>query len=317
MLEILKPKLVVEEIVNRAEATFVVEPLERGYGITIGNALRRILSTALPGVAIIGVKIENVAHEFSTLPGVREDMCEIILNLKEVAIKTYNADLFEQHTVILRKQKPGIVTAGDIEVTSDIGIMNPNAYICTLDEGGSLNMEITIGSGRGYVSAKENKNPRAPIGYIPIDSLFSPVLAVSYNVESTRVEQSIDYDKLCITVKTNASSTPCEAISLAAKIMEDHLRPFIDLVDTMSDVDTMIVPETGKPSKTSGMTIEELDLSVRPLNCLKRAGISTVDDLLQKDADEMLKVRNLGKKSLEEVVKRLELMGLGLNRKDN
>ncbi|MDR0696801.1 MAG: DNA-directed RNA polymerase subunit alpha [Christensenellaceae bacterium] len=317
MLEILKPKLNVEEGINRAEATFVVEPLERGYGITIGNALRRILSTALPGVAIIGIKIEGVAHEFSTLPGIREDICEIILNLKEVAIKAYNTELFEQHVVRLHKSTPGVVTAGDIEVTSDIGIMNPNAYICTLDRGASLNMDLTIGIGRGYVSAKDNKNTKAAIGYIPIDSLFSPVLSVSYNVESTRVEQSIDYDKLCITVKTNASSTPCEAISLAAKIMQDHLRPFIDLVDSMSNLDTMVAPSDGSHNKTSGMTIEELELSVRPLNCLKRAGICSVDDLLQKSEDEMLKVRNLGKKSLDEVIKKLEIMGLGLNNKDD
>ncbi|MDR2267697.1 MAG: DNA-directed RNA polymerase subunit alpha [Christensenellaceae bacterium] len=317
MLEISKPKISVEENSNRAEATFVVEPLERGYGITIGNALRRILSTALPGVAIVGIRIEGISHEFSTIKGVREDVCEIILNLKDVAIKSFNTDNFEPQVIKLFKNEPGAIYAGDIDVSGDIGIMNPEAYICTLDEGASLSMELSIDMGRGYSSAKENKNPKAPIGYIPIDSLFSPVVAVSYEVESTRVEQSIDYDKLRVTVKTNAAATAREVVSLAAKIMEDHMKLFIGLVDHMASLDTMITHDEVRQSKTLHMSIEELELSVRPLNCLKRAGISTVDDLVRKSEDEMLKVRNLGRKSLDEVIKKLESIGLGFNNKDD
>ena len=315
MMEMFKPRITAEETSN-AEAVFTVEPLERGYGTTIGNCLRRVLCTALPGAAIIGIKIEGVKHEFSTIPGVREDVADIILNLKELAIKVHNPEKFEPTPVHLVRNTPGVISASDIEFPTGIEVMNPGAYICTLDEGGSINMEMTIGVGRGYVSAKDNKNPRAAIGYIPIDSLFSPVLAASYSVESTRVEQSIDYDKLRITVKTNAASSPREVISLAAKVMDDHLKLFINLVDNMADRDILVTRDDDNGQRTLSMSIEELELSVRPLNCLKRAGIYTVEDLVKRTEEDMLKVRNLGKKSLDEVIKKLESMGLSLNNKD-
>lgn len=316
MMEIFKPRINVEENPNGAEATFTVEPLERGYGITIGNSLRRILCTALPGAAIIGIKIDGVPHEFSTIPGVREDVSEIILNIKGIAIKVHNPEKFETTVVSLVKNTPGVLSAGDIDMPSNIEVMNPGTVICTLDDNASINMELTVGVGRGYVSAKDNKNLKAPIGYIPVDSLFSPVQSVSYEVESTRVEQSIDYDKLRINLKTNATSTPREAISLAAKVMEDHLKLFINLVDNMADIETLVSRDDDKQQKALYMSIEELELSVRPLNCLKRAGIFTVEDLIKRSEEDMLKVRNLGRKSLDEVIKKLENMGLSLNNKD-
>jgi DNA-directed RNA polymerase subunit alpha len=315
MIEIFKPRITVEENMNNAEATFIVEPLEKGYGTTIGNSLRRILYTALPGAAIVGIKIDGIQHEFSTIPGVKEDVCEVILNLKEVAMKVYT-ESFEKTIVKLSKNIAGAVTAGDIDTPSDIEVINTGAHICTLSDGASLNMELTIGKGRGYVSAKENKDAKAPIGYIPIDSIFTPVVSVSYNVESTRVEHSIDYDKLVINVKTNAASSPREVISLSAKIMEDHLKLFINLVDKMSEIETLVSRDDDKQTKALFMNIEELELSVRPLNCLKRAGISTVEDLIKRSEEEMLKVRNLGRKSLDEVIKKLESMGLSLSNKD-
>jgi DNA-directed RNA polymerase subunit alpha len=312
MMEITKPKITVIETGSRGQASFIVEPLERGYGITIGNSLRRILSTALPGTAFVGVQIEGVKHEFSTIEGVREDVSEIILNLKNVAVKVFQPARDYFHMVSLKKSTAGVVKAGDIDLPADIEILNPEAYICTLEEGASLKMDLAVGVGRGYVSAKNHRYAKAPIGYIPIDSLFSPVLAVSYTVENTRVEQLIDYDKLIIEVKTKGVSTPREVISLAAKVLEDHMRLFVDLVDTMPEVNTMVSKDSSIQQKTLYMSIEELDLSVRPLNCLKRAGIFTVEDLTKRTEDEMLKVRNLGRKSLDEVMEKLEQMGLSL-----
>ncbi|MDD3946945.1 MAG: DNA-directed RNA polymerase subunit alpha [Clostridia bacterium] len=315
MMEIFKPKITAEEP-SRSEATFIMEPLERGYGITIGNCLRRILCTALPGAAIIGVKIDGVSHEFSTISGVREDVADIILNLKEIAVKVHDPETFENTVVSLVKSGECVVSAGDINVPSGIEITNPDVTICTMDKGASINMELTIGVGRGYVSAKDNKNPKAPIGYIPIDSLFSPVVAVSYNVESTRVEQSIDYDKLFIHVRTNAASSPREVIALAAKVMQDYLKLFINLVEDMENVEILVNRDDDKQTKAMSMSIEELELSVRPLNCLKRASIFTVEDLVKRSEEDMLKVRNLGRKSLDEVIKKLEAIGLSLNNKD-
>ena len=315
MMEIFKPKITAEEP-SRSEATFIMEPLERGYGITIGNCLRRILCTALPGAAIIGVKIDGVSHEFSTISGVREDVADIILNLKEIAVKVHDPETFENTVVSLVKSGECVVSAGDINVPSGIEITNPDVTICTMDKGASINMELTIGVGRGYVSAKDNKNPKAPIGYIPIDSLFSPVVAVSYNVESTRVEQSIDYDKLFIHVRTNAASSPREVIALAAKVMQDYLKLFINLVEDMENVEILVNRDDDKQTKAMSMSIEELELSVRPLNCLKRASIFTVEDLVKRSEEDMLKVRNLGRKSLDEVVKKLEAIGLSLKNKD-
>ena len=315
MMEIAKPKI--NEIVVEADSKskFVVEPLERGYGTTIGNCLRRILSTALPGAAIIGIQIDGVRHEFSTIPGVKEDVAEIILNLKDIAVKVHNEDTFATSKVKLVKTG-GIVTAADIDLPSDIEIMNPEAFICTIEDGYTLDMTLTIGTGRGYVSGAHNKPANEPIGYIPIDALFSPVMAVSYDVEATRVEQSIDYDKLTITVETNATSTPRKVISLAAKIMSDHMKLFINLVDEMENIDILVNKDDNEQQKALYMSIEELELSVRPLNCLKRAGIFTVEDLVKRSEEDMLKVRNLGRKSLDEVIKKLESFGLGLYNKD-
>lgn len=317
MLEIFKPRITVDENANGSEATFVVEPLERGFGTTVGNCLRRVLCMALPGAAIKGIKIEGVRHEFSTIPGVREDVADIILNLKELAIKVLDPDNFEDSVVTLVRNTAGVVSAGDIDFPTGIEVMNPEAYVCTIEEGASLNMELTVGVGRGYVSAKNNKNPKAPIGYIPIDSLYSPVVAASYSVESTRVEQSIDYDKLRLNVKTNAASTPREVVSLASKVMGDHLKLFIDLIAGMDGNEILVSRDDDKQSKALYMSIEELELSVRPLNCLKRAGIFTVEDLIKKSEDDMLKVRNLGRKSLDEVIKKLESMGLSLASKED
>lgn len=317
MLEIFKPRITVEENANGAEATFVVEPLERGFGTTVGNCLRRVLCMALPGAAIKGIKIEGVRHEFSTIPGVREDVADIILNLKELAIKVLDPENFEDSVVTLVRNTAGVVSAGDIDFPTGIEVMNPEAYICSIEEGATLNMELTIGCGRGYVSAKNNKNPKAPIGYIPIDSLYSPVVAASYSVETTRVEQSIDYDKLRLNVKTNAAATPREVVSLASKVMGDHLKLFIDLMEGMDGNEILVSRDDDKQSKALYMSIEELELSVRPLNCLKRAGIFTVEDLIKKSEDDMLKVRNLGRKSLDEVIKKLESMGLALASKED
>lgn len=317
MMEMTKPKITENIGSDESQASFVVEPLERGYGTTVGNCLRRILCTALPGAAIIGIQIEGVKHEFSTVPGVKEDVAEIILNLKDVAVKVYNEEYFTPTKVKLVKSVGGIITAGDIDLPSDIEIMNPDAFICTLEDGYTFDMTLTIGTGRGYVSGANNK-PTAPepIGYIPIDSLFSPVTAASYAVEATRVGQSIDYDKLTINVSTNATSTPRKVISLAAKIMSDHMKLFINLVDEMNNVDILVNKDENEQQKALYMSIEELDLSVRPLNCLKRAGIFTVEDLVKRSEEDMLKVRNLGRKSLDEVILKLESFGLGLSNKD-
>ena len=316
MMEMSKPKITEVVGVEESQSKFIVEPLERGYGTTIGNCLRRILCTALPGAAIIGIQIEGVKHEFSTIPGVKEDVAEIILNLKDVAVKVHGEERFTPQKVKLVKTG-GVVTAADIDVPADIEIMNSDAFICTIEDGYTLNMTLTIGTGRGYKSGADNKPVvPEPIGYIPIDSLFSPVLAVSYAVEATRVEQSIDYDKLTIDVKTNATSSPRKVISLAAKIMSDHLKLFVNLVDEMNSVDILVNKDDNEQQKALFMSIEELDLSVRPLNCLKRAGIFTVEDLVKRSEEDMLKVRNLGRKSLDEVIKKLESFGLGLYNKD-
>jgi DNA-directed RNA polymerase subunit alpha len=314
MMEIVKPKITEIEGANQAKASFVIEPLERGYGTTIGNCLRRILCTALPGAAIIGIRIDGVMHEFSTIPGVKEDVAEIILNIKDVAVKAYSNDPTYTQVIKLQKSTSGAVVAGDIEVTEDIEIKNPSSYICMLEDGYSLDMELTVGMGRGYVSSVNNKPGQTPIGYIAIDSLYSPVASASYAVEATRVEQSIDYDKLTITVETNATTSPKEVISLAAKIMSDHLKLFI--IEDMNDMDILVSKDEDKKEKSLQKSIEELDLSVRPLNCLKRAGINTLEELIKKSEEDMLKVRNLGRKSLDEVVEKLAGLGLSLSNKD-
>ena len=295
---------------------FVVEPLERGFGTTIGNALRRILLSALPGAAPVSIKIEGVRHEFSSIPGVKEDVTEIILNIKGLAVKAHSDSAEFRQVAKLRKSTAGVVTAADIEHSSEIEILNPDMYICTLDEGAVLNMDITIGNGRGYVPAAANKDETQPIGYIPIDSIFTPVESASYTVESTRLGQNINYDKLTVNVSTNDTCTPREVISLAAKILEDHISLFVNLVDTMKDREILISQDDEKAHKKLEMSIEDLDLSVRSYNCLKRAGIHTVQDLTKKTEEEMLKVRNLGKKSLDEVIKKIRDLGFDLRNKD-
>ena len=308
MLEIEKPRI---ECIERSEddsyAKFVVEPLERGYGITLGNSLRRILLSSLPGSAVTSVKIEGVLHEFSTIPGVLEDVTDIILNIKSLALKGYTD---EPRVIRLEFQGEGVVTAGDIISDSDIEILNEDLKIATLDRDGRLFMEMTVERGRGYVSADKNKKPDHVIGVIPIDSIFAPIYKVNYTVEDTRVGQITDYDKLTLEVWSNGSISPEEATSTAAKILSDHLRLFMGLTDKLNNVEIMVEKEEEAKDKILEMTIEELDLSVRSYNCLKRAGINTVEELTQKSEEDMIKVRNLGRKSLEEVEQKLKELGL-------
>lgn len=316
MMEIERPKIQCDESADGSYAKFTIEPLERGFGITLGNCLRRVLLSALPGAAIKGVKIEGVKHEFSTIKGVREDVAEIILNLKGVAVKTVSQDRNYQTVLRLYAATPGIVTAKNIETHSDVEILNPDHYICTLDTGAVLDMQLTIGRGRGYVSANENKDPNAPIGYIPIDSIFTAVKKVNYEVGSTRVGQNIDYDKLTLEVQTNGTMSAREVVSLSAKIVEDHIRLFVNLSENISGMDILVSREKDKRQKILEMSIEDLDLSVRSFNCLKRANINTVEDLSKRTEEDMLKVRNLGRKSLEEVISKLNELGLSLKKSD-
>jgi len=316
MMEIEKPKITVDESPDLRSATLVVEPLERGYGITLGNCLRRVLLSALPGTAAVGINVEGVNHEFSTIKGCKEDVAEIILNLKQLCIKTTYTDKSIVKSIKLVKNTEGVVTAADFIEDPEVEILNPDLYICTLDKGGKLNMEVFIAAGRGYVVAEHNKDFRKPIGYIPIDSIFTPVKAVSYNVESTRVGQNIDYDKLILEVKSDGSLTARDVVSLAAKTIEDHLRLFVGLSELISGMDILISRDEDKQRKVLEMNIEDMDLSVRSYNCLKRASIHTVEDLTKKSEDEMLKVRNLGRKSLDEVINKLHSYGLDLRTTD-
>ena len=310
MIEIEKPKI--ECVISSEDNTygkFVVEPLERGYGITLGNSLRRILLSSLPGVAVTSIKIDGVLHEFSTIPGVVEDVTEIILNIKELSLNLHSEGT---KVVYIDAEGEGEVKASDIKADSDVEILNPDHKIATLNGDSRLYMELTLEKGRGYVSAERNKHPGQPIGVIPIDSIFTPVRKVNYTVENTRVGQVTDYDKLTLEVWTNGSIKPDEAISLGAKIMSEHLNLFIDLSDNAKNAEIMVEKEENKKEKVLEMTIEELDLSVRSYNCLKRAGINTVEDLTNRTEADMMKVRNLGRKSLEEVLNKLKALGLSL-----
>ncbi|MDU2201300.1 MAG: DNA-directed RNA polymerase subunit alpha [Terrisporobacter othiniensis] len=310
MIEIEKPKVDIVELgEDYRYGKFVIEPLERGYGITIGNALRRILLSSLPGVAVNSIRIDGVLHEFSTVPGVKEDVTEIILTLKELSA---NIDGEGSRTLKIQAQGPCTVTGADIICPPDVEILNKDLVIATLDDNAKFNMDINIDKGRGYVPAEENKTENMPIGVLPVDSIYTPVQKVSYHVENTRVGQKSDYDKLTLEVWTNGSINPQEGISLAAKVLVEHLNLFIDLTEHVSNVEIMVEKEEKKKKKVLEMTIEELDLSVRSYNCLKRAGINTVEELANKSEDDMMKVRNLGKKSLEEVIQKLEELGLGL-----
>ena len=308
MIEFEKPNikcLELDEVKNYAK--FVCEPLERGYGITIGNSLRRILLSSLPGSAITSVKIDSVLHEFTTIPDVVEDVSDIILNLKMVRLKL---DKNEEKVLRINVKGPADVKAGDIVTDGTVEVLNPDLHIATVAEGGHLVMEMTAEMGRGYNSAEKNKKPDQALNVLPIDSIFTPVKKVNYSVESTRVGQMIDYDKLVIDVWTDGSLKPYEALSLAAKVMTEHLELFIDLSETAKNTQIMVEKEESKKEKVLEMSIEDLELSVRSFNCLKRAGISTVEDLTSKTISDMMKVRNLGKKSLDEVTNKLHALGL-------
>ena len=314
MIEFEKPNIECLEVDDtRNYAKFVCEPLERGYGVTIGNSLRRILLSSLPGCAITSVKIDGVLHEFSTLPNVVEDIPELIVNLKNVRLRF---DENEEKTLRIEHKGEGEVTAGDIIADSSVEILNPDLHIATISEGGSLVMEMTADRGRGYNSSEKNKKPNQDISVLPIDSIYTPVKKVNYQVDNTRVGQMVDFDKLTIEVWTDGSLKPDEALSLAAKVMTGHLDLFIDLSEATKNTQVMIEKEENKKEKVLEMSIEELELSVRSFNCLKRAGIATVEDLTNKSESDMLKVRNLGKKSFDEVVAKLHSLGLDFASED-
>ncbi|MCD7905890.1 MAG: DNA-directed RNA polymerase subunit alpha [Clostridiales bacterium] len=315
MFEFEKPHIDIAEISPDGKyGRFVVEPLERGYGITLGNSLRRILLSSLPGSAVSSVKFDNVLHEFSTIPGVKEDVTEIILNLKNLAIKN-NSDSLEPKIAYIDYVGEGEIKAGDIKVDQDVEIVNPDLHIATLSGGADskLFIEITITKGRGYVEATKNKRSDQSIRIIPVDSLYTPVTRVNFTVDDTRVGQITDYDKLTFEVWTNGTITPNDAVSLGAKILSEYLNLFIDLSDNAKNAEILVEKKEGKKEKVLELTIEELDLTVRSYNCLKRAGINTVEDLAKKTEEDMMKVRNLGRKSLEEVLNKLAELGLSLS----
>ena len=311
MIGIEKPKIETEGITpDGTYGKFIVEPLERGYGTTLGNSLRRVLLSSLPGYAITSVKIDGVLHEFSTIPHVREDVTEIVLNLKNVILKIHDEN---PKTLYIKASGEGEITAGNIEHDSDVEILNPELHIAYLDEGADVVMELTADNGRGYVPCDRNKQLMdLPIGTIAIDSIYTPVLKVNYTVENTRVGQQTDLDKLILDVETDGTIPADEAASLAAKILNEHLNLFVDLSDEMGNAEIMVEKDDDGKEKVLEMTIEELDLSVRSFNCLKRAGINTVEDLIGKSEEDMMKVRNLGRKSLDEVVAKLGSLGFGL-----
>ena len=314
MIEIEKPKIETIEISEDAKfGKFVVEPLERGYGTTLGNSLRRILLSSLPGTAVTDIQMDGVLHEFSTIDGVVEDVAAIILNIKKIALKSFSED---DKVLEIDIVGPAVVTAGDIKHDSDIEILNPDLYICTVAEGYHFHVRMNAKNGRGYVRADYNKSDNMPIGVIPIDSIYTPISKVNYQVENTRIGQKNIYDKLTLDVWTDGSISPEEAISLAARILTEHLNIFVNLTDETRQVEIMVEKEETQKEKMLEMTIEELDLSVRSYNCLKRAGINTVQELTNKSEAEMIKVRNLGRKSLEEVKHKLIELNLDLRRED-
>ena len=316
MVEIEKPRI--ECVENPGDASYgkyVVEPLERGYGTTLGNSLRRILLSSLPGTAVTSIKIAGVQHEFTTIPGVKEDVTEIVLNVKGIIAKLYSEGV---KTVHIEAAGPCIVTAGDIKADSDVEVLNPEMHICTLDADATLSMELTMSHGRGYVPADKNKQQSQNIiGIIPVDSIYSPVRKVNYTVENTRVGDATDYDKLTLEVWTDGTIDARDAVSLGARILCDHFTLFTDLSETMGNKSTVVEKAETQRDKVMEMTIDDMDLSVRSYNCLKRANINTVEDLISKTEDEMMKVRNLGRKSLEEVINKLSMMGLSLASEEN
>ena len=315
MVEIEKPRInCFEDQEGAAYGKYVVEPLERGYGMTLGNSLRRILLSSLPGYAATSVKIAGVQHEFSTIAGVTEDVTEIVLNVKQMLIKLHGQG---PKTVYIDAVGPCEVTAGDIKADGEVEILNPELHICTLGADATFNMEITLSQGRGYVPANENKTAQTVIGVIPIDSIYSPVKKVNYTVEPTRVGDKTDFDKLTLEVWTDSTISAKDAVSLGAKILSDHLTVFTNLSDVVGAGSTVVEKTADRPDSKLSMTIDELDLSVRSFNCLKRAKINTVADLISKTGEDMMKVRNMGKKSLDEVQKKLEMMGLSLASEDS
>ena len=315
MVEIEKPRITCfDSAEDVSYGKYVVEPLERGYGMTLGNSLRRILISSLPGYAATSVKIAGVQHEFSTIPGVTEDVPEIILNVKQLLVKLHAQGV---KTVYIDAVGPCEVTAGDIKADAEVEILNPELHICTLGEDATFNMEITLSQGRGYVSSAENKDAQTAIGVIPIDSIYMPVKKVNYAVEPTRVGDKTDFDKLTLEVWTDSTISAKDAVSLGAKILSDHLTVFTTLSDAVGTGSTVVEKIANRPDTKLSMTIDELDLSVRSFNCLKRANINTVADLISKTGEDMMKVRNMGKKSLDEVQKKLEMMGLSLASEDS
>ena len=315
MIEIEKPQIeCIETPGDDSYGKYVVEPLERGYGTTLGNALRRIMLSSLPGTAATSIKIAGVQHEFTTIPGVKEDVTEIVLNIKQLITKLYSEGV---KTVFIEAVGPCEVTAGDIKSDGEVEVLNPELHIATLGSGATLNMEITLSHGRGYVPADRNKSQQSIIGVIPVDSIYTPVYKVNYTVENTRVGNMTDFDKLTIEVWTDSTISARDAVSLGAKILCDHFTLFTDLSDTLSMKSTVVEKAETQRDKVLELTIEELDLSVRSFNCLKRANINTVEDLISKTEDEMMKVRNLGRKSLEEVINKLSMMGLSLTDEEN
>ncbi|UQS85609.1 DNA-directed RNA polymerase subunit alpha [Apilactobacillus apisilvae] len=316
MIEFEKPNIhKIDETDNYGEV--VVEPLERGYGTTLGNSLRRILLSSLPGAAVTSIQIDDVLHEFSTVPGVVEDVTQIILNIKKLSLKLDSSDE-EEKSMEINVTGPAQVTADDIQADGDVTVLNPDLHIATVAEGSTFHMRMTANKGRGYISADENKarNDGMPIGVLPVDSIYTPIERVNYQVENARVGQVSDYDKLTLDVWTDGSITPSEAVSLAAKILTEHLGMFVNLTDEAKNAEVMVEKEETHKEKMLEMTIEELDLSVRSYNCLKRAGINTVQELTSKSENDMMKVRNLGRKSLVEVMHKLEDLGLSLRKED-
>ncbi|MBQ4155709.1 MAG: DNA-directed RNA polymerase subunit alpha [Clostridia bacterium] len=313
MIEIEKPRIATEELAEDGSyGRFSIEPLERGFGITLGNSLRRVLLSSLPGVAVTSIKIDGVVHEFSTIPNVKEDVTEIVLNIKGLTAKIHGES---PKVCYIEAEGPCEVKAGDVKSDSEVEILNPDLHIATVSEGGKLFMELNVDKGRGYVSAEKNKQEQSVIGVLPVDSIYTPVTKVNFDVSNTRVGQVTDFDKLTIDVWTNGTISATEAIALAAKVLTEHLNLFVDLSDAATNSDIMVERDDNAKEKVLEMTIEELDLSVRSFNCLKRASINTVEDLIMKSEEDMMKVRNLGRKSLEEVINKLDSLGFGL-RKD-
>lgn len=316
MMEIERPKVICEEDNNGAYAKFTIAPLEKGFGVTLGNALRRTLLSALPGAGVTAIKIEGVQHEFSTIKGVKEDVTEIVLNMKGLAVKTSVTDNDFRKVLHLSHKGAGVITAGMIAHDDEVEVLNPDLYICTLEKDASMEMDITVGRGRGYVLADKNKVETDPVGTIAMDTNFTPLKKVNFEVQSTRVGQSIDYDKLVLEVETNGTMSAKEIVSLSAKLVNDHLALFIELVESMANQSLLVSSKEDKVIKLLEMSIEDMDLSVRSYNCLKRANINTVEDLTKKTEDDMLKVKNLGRKSLDEVINKLNGYGLSLKNQE-